>query len=129
MNYGLEEILWLLVLFDSIISNIIIWFFPKWYNKKFKGMTKYFPATKGWGLLYLILVIWIGYALIRIEPNIENIKEKASKDCQLIEEYIPTEKDNIQSITGTGLEVGGVNVRPKGCMWNPDKGWHKTKKN
>ena len=59
MNYGLEEILWLLVLFDSIISNIIIWFFPKWYNKKFKGMTKYFPATKGWSLLYLILVIWI----------------------------------------------------------------------
>ena len=92
-------------------------------------MTKYFPATKGWSLLYLILVIWIGYALIRIEPNIENIKEKASKDCQLIEEYIPTEKDNIQSITGTGLEVGGVNVRPKGCMWTPDKGWHKTKKN
>ena len=41
MNYGLEEILWLLVLFDSIISNIIIWFFPKWYNKKFKGKVAY----------------------------------------------------------------------------------------
>ena len=53
--------------------------------------------------------------------------EKAEKDCELVEQYIPIEKDNIQNITGTGLEVSGVKLRPEGCAWNPEKGWFKPK--
>jgi hypothetical protein len=62
MELTLEKILWLLVFIDSISTNLIVWFFPKWYEKKFNKMSKYFPATKGWSTWYLILVIWIGYA-------------------------------------------------------------------
>ena len=66
MEFTLEEILWYLVFIDSVFTNLIIWFFPKWYEKKFKNLSEYFPAGKGWSLLYLILVLWIGYALLRL---------------------------------------------------------------
>ena len=66
MGFTLEEILWYLVFIDSVFTNLIIWFLPKWYEKKFKNVSKYFPTSKGWCLWYLILVLWIGYALLRL---------------------------------------------------------------
>ena len=66
MEFTIEEILWYLVFIDSILVNLIVWLFPNWYEKKFKNMSKYFPASKGWCLLYLVLVLWIGYALLRL---------------------------------------------------------------
>ena len=67
MGFTLEEILWYLVFIDSVFTYLIIWFLPKWYEKKFKNVSKYFPAGKGWSLWYLILVLWIGYALLRLD--------------------------------------------------------------
>ena len=67
MGFTLEEILWYLVFIDSVFTNLIIWFLPKWYEKKFKNVSKYFPAGKGSSLWYLILVLWIGYALLRLD--------------------------------------------------------------
>ena len=46
MELSLEKILWFLVFIDSISTNIIVWFFPQWYEKKFNKMSKYFPAPK-----------------------------------------------------------------------------------
>ena len=66
MEFRIEEILWYLIFIDSVFANLIIWLFPKWYKKKFKNVSKYFPASKGWSLWYLILVLWIGYALLRL---------------------------------------------------------------
>ena len=66
MEFTIEGILCYLVFVDSIFANLIVWFFPNWYEKKFKNMSKYFPANKGWSLLYLVLVLWIGYALSRL---------------------------------------------------------------
>jgi len=66
MEFTIEGILWYLVFVDSIFANLIVWFFPNWYEKKFKNMSKYFPTNKGWSLLYLVLVLWIGYALSRL---------------------------------------------------------------
>ena len=66
MEFTIEEILWYLVFIDSILVNLIVWLFPNWYEKKFKNMSKYFPASKGWCLWYLVLVLWIGYALLRL---------------------------------------------------------------
>ena len=59
--------------------------------------------------------------------NILNTKDSNSskKDCELVEEYIPVVKDNIQGIVGTNVEIGGVELRPNGCAWNPEKGWHR----
>mgnify|MGYP001353713551 CR=1 FL=1 len=66
MQFTIEGILWYLVFIDSVFTNLIIWVFPKWYEKKFKNLSKSFPAGKGWSLWYLILVLWIGYALLRL---------------------------------------------------------------
>ena len=66
MELTLEKILWFLVFIDSVSTNIIFWFYPNWYQKKFGSMSKHFPAAKGWGFLYFFLVLWIGYVLFRI---------------------------------------------------------------
>ena len=62
----IEQIIYYLILLDSVIANIVAWFFPKLYKKNYKGFYKHFPTTKGWCLWYLILVLWVGYALIRL---------------------------------------------------------------
>jgi len=67
MVVGVEGVIWYLVLIDSIGANITAWFFAKWYKKNmYKGIVKHFPATKGWCLWYLVLVLWLGFALNRL---------------------------------------------------------------
>ena len=58
---GIREIIFYLLLLDSIGANIAAWFFSKQYQKKFKWFSKRFPASKGWCIWYLIMVLWIGY--------------------------------------------------------------------
>ena len=57
------QIIWLILLIDSILCNLIVWFNPEWYSKKFRIFAKLFPPAKGWAALYLILVIWLGFAM------------------------------------------------------------------
>jgi len=59
----MDIIIWWFLLIDSILCNLVVWFFPNWYLKKFKVFAKLFPPTKGWAGLYLILVLWIGFLL------------------------------------------------------------------
>jgi hypothetical protein len=62
-----EAIIYYIILIDAIGANITAWFFAKWYKKNMsKGLAKHFPASKGWCLWYLILVIWVGCALSRL---------------------------------------------------------------
>jgi len=67
MNF--ESIIWYLFLIDAVGANLTVWFFPTiiiWYKKNFPRASKYLPLTKGWALVYLILVIWVGCALWRL---------------------------------------------------------------
>ena len=66
MVLNIEAIIYYAVLLDSIGANIMISFFPNWYKKNYKGIYKHFPATKGWALMYLVLVLWVGYGLYRL---------------------------------------------------------------
>jgi len=63
---GIEAIIYYLVFIDSVVANLLAWFCAKWYKKNYKGFFKHFPATKGWCALYLILVLWVGYGLMRL---------------------------------------------------------------
>lgn len=63
---SIESIIFYLILLDSILVNVVAWFFSKWYKKNAGVWGKHFPATKGWALLYLILTLWIGYLLYRL---------------------------------------------------------------
>ena len=53
--------------------------------------------------------------------------EEHEHDDDVCEIYLYCEqsKDNIQGIVGTNVEIGGVELRPNGCAWNPEKGWHR----
>jgi|TARA_Y100000310_G_C20591034_1_gene767996 hypothetical protein len=64
----IEAIIWYAFLLDSVIANGLVWFNPKYFKKSvlYKPFLKLFPVTKGWCALYLGLVLWVGYALLRL---------------------------------------------------------------
>jgi hypothetical protein len=67
MPFNLEAIFWYLAIFDSVIGNLMIWFYPTFFNgKTWKHFHKLFPVAKGWGALYLVLVLWVGWILFRL---------------------------------------------------------------
>ena len=60
----LELVVFYLLLIDSVAANLMVWCGgEKWYAHKFRVVSRYFPATKGWVTYYLILVLWIGYLM------------------------------------------------------------------
>ncbi len=63
---NIEAIIWWAFLADSVGANIASWFFPKWAKKNFKSILKHLPLTRGWTIVYLILVLWAGFALYRL---------------------------------------------------------------
>ena len=63
---NIEAIIWWGFLIDSLGANFMAWFFPGWYKKKFKGFWRHLPVTRGWALFYLVLVLWVGWALWRL---------------------------------------------------------------
>ena len=63
---NIEAIIYYAFLLDSVGANITTFLFPKWIKKHNKGFFKHFPVTKLWTLLYLALVLWIGWALYRL---------------------------------------------------------------
>ncbi len=67
MVLNVEAIIWYLVLLDSLVCNGIAWFDGKWYTKRFPGVSKLFPITKAFAVFYLVLVLWIGFALFRMQ--------------------------------------------------------------
>ena len=67
MNFNLEATLWYLFFMDCIGANLTAWFFKDWYEKNLGNLPKHFPATKGWCFVYLCLMLWLGWALLRQE--------------------------------------------------------------
>jgi len=61
-----EQVLYYLVLLDALGANVFAWIFPKWQKKLPRWFTKHLPVTKGWSLVYLVLVLWVGYGLYRL---------------------------------------------------------------
>jgi len=63
---GFEGVIFYLFLLDSLGANIMAWIFPKWLKKNYRGFYKHFPLTRGWAAVYLVLVLWVGYGLVRL---------------------------------------------------------------
>jgi len=61
MEISVVEIIFYILLIDSIGANLVAWFDGKWYAKNFRIFSRWFPATKGWTAYYLILVLFIGW--------------------------------------------------------------------
>ena len=62
----IEAIIYYLVALDMISYNLICWFDGTWYKKNFSVLARYFPAKKGFGAYYLILILWLGWSLWRM---------------------------------------------------------------
>lgn len=63
----IETIIYYLVLFDAVIAVATAW--SGWgekLNRQFTIFARFFPITRGWTLYYLILVLWVGSALLRL---------------------------------------------------------------
>lgn len=58
----LKIIFWVLLL-DSLIANYISWYGNREYWNSIKFFKRYMPLTKGWTVLYLVLVLFIGYLI------------------------------------------------------------------
>jgi len=56
----LQIVFWVLLL-DSLGANVVAWTKLKSVFNKFKLFKRYFPITRGWALSYLTLVLLIGY--------------------------------------------------------------------
>lgn len=61
MEISVLKIIFWILLVDSIGANIVSWTGNKWYRENFKLISRWFPPAKGWTILYLVLVLYIGY--------------------------------------------------------------------
>ncbi len=68
MAFNWEALIFYVLLADSIIANLMACSprAVKWYKKVARQKYNWFPLSKGWALLYLVLVLWIGWTLYRL---------------------------------------------------------------
>lgn len=55
-----------IILLDSVSCNLLSLFGRRWYARHFRTVSRLFPATEGWALWYLIMVLWVGSLLYRM---------------------------------------------------------------
>jgi len=65
MEFNLEAILWYALAADCSFAFTVTWFLKDWYDSAVPGIAKHFPATKAWSIVYLVLTLWLGSALLR----------------------------------------------------------------
>lgn len=67
MDIAFETIIFYLVLLDAVVANVVAWSGARnKINRKLGLFSRYFPITRGWTTYYLVLVLWVGYGLLRL---------------------------------------------------------------
>lgn len=56
----MEIIIFWVLLVGSLGANLMAWCGSRWYMRHFNVFARWFPPSRGWALLYLALVLWIG---------------------------------------------------------------------
>lgn len=64
---SIEAIIFYLLFIDSVGAVLTAFIGEEWYVKHFRLISRWFPATKGWTLYYIFLVLWIGCLLYRLK--------------------------------------------------------------
>jgi len=62
----IEGIIWYLFLVDCIVYNILVWTKGKLHNKISHWISQHFPLSRIFAIYYLIIILWLGYALYRM---------------------------------------------------------------
>jgi hypothetical protein len=71
MKMNFETIIWFIFLLDAV-ANVAFSRsnrFNEWYKKNFPRVSGQFPLALGWSLLYLVMTIWIGVLIYRLQSN------------------------------------------------------------
>ena len=71
MKINFETIIWFIFFLDAL-ANVLFCRsikFNDWYIKNFPRISFHFPLALGWSLLYLVMTIWIGFLIYRIQLN------------------------------------------------------------
>lgn len=63
MDINWVVVIYTMLLIDSMGAIVMSWFGQKWWMNATGSFAKYFPAAKGWAVLYFMLVLVIGYLL------------------------------------------------------------------
>ncbi len=61
----MEAVAWWLLCADCFGYNLVAWAGKNWYESTFGKLARIFPVTKPFGMLYLVLLAWLGSALLR----------------------------------------------------------------
>lgn len=67
MTIYAEGIIFYLILADCIAYNVLVWSKGKLHDKVNHWISDYFPLKKTIGVWYLIMVVWLGTALFRLQ--------------------------------------------------------------
>ena len=71
MNINLETVIWFIFFLDAI-ANVVFSTskgFNNWYINNFPKVSRQFPLSLGWSLLYLFMTIWVGLLIYRLQFN------------------------------------------------------------
>ncbi|MEK6901815.1 MAG: hypothetical protein AABX37_05705 [Nanoarchaeota archaeon] len=63
MTVYMEGIVWYLVLLDAIIYNLWCWF----SQRQTHWISPHLPLNRFFGVIYGILMLWMGFALWRLQ--------------------------------------------------------------
>lgn len=67
MTLYTEGILWYLVVLDCLAYNIMAWTKGKWHRSENHWLSHQFPLNRFFGLAYLLLLLWVGFTLYRMQ--------------------------------------------------------------
>jgi hypothetical protein len=68
MEFQIDVIVFWLLLIDAIVANLMTWIGAEaWWPKKLQGLSRILPANKVWTTIYLLLVLWAGSILFRLD--------------------------------------------------------------
>ena len=66
MEINLESIIFYVLLLDAIGANLIAYGGGQsWWKQNLAPIARHIPLAKGWTTYYLILVLFIGYVLMK----------------------------------------------------------------
>ncbi|HLC70732.1 MAG TPA: hypothetical protein VJI32_01930 [Candidatus Nanoarchaeia archaeon] len=61
----IESILWYVLFFDAVVYNIMAW--TSFHTQQTHWATDYVPLHRVVGFLYAVIMVWLGFALYRLE--------------------------------------------------------------
>ena len=67
MQFYVEGIWWYVILVDALLYTFLAWSKGRLHTQTTHWLSPYFPLEKSVSIIYLVLVLWVGFALYRLQ--------------------------------------------------------------